>query len=156
MRRVSFGLESGSQRLLDAMCKGASVEANSEFIRNAHEAGLSIRCTMFKGFPGETFEDMEQTAHFLEQHAPYLDRVRFNEFSIPEGTPIYDAMIGSSPSYVAWRVTKLDHRQARARYVTDENRNAAYRSAKSRVLRTVFEINSRKLRSAAQAFDGLM
>ncbi len=63
MRRVSFGLETGSQRLLDAMDKGSTVEGNAEFLRDAHDAGLSVRCTMFKGYPGETSEDLEATFH---------------------------------------------------------------------------------------------
>ena len=50
MRRINFGLEFGSQALLDRMDKGTSVARNSEFIRDAFEAGLSIRCSMFKGY----------------------------------------------------------------------------------------------------------
>lgn len=156
MRRVSFGLETGSQRLLDAMAKGSSVESNSDFIRNAHEAGLSVRCTMFKGFPGETSEDLEQTAQFLEEHAPYLDRVRYNEFSVPENTPIYEAIADSPSRYPQLTITKLDYRQGRAQYVNAETGSIAYRKAKARVLRAVYAINRRKLRSAARAFDGLM
>ena len=105
MRRISFGLESGSQRLLDAMDKGASVEANSEFIRYAHEAGLSVRCTMFKGYPGETAEDLELTADFLARHAAYLDRIRYNDFSIHEGTPIYQR----SPRSARRTILDADH-----------------------------------------------
>ena len=78
MRRVSFGLESGSQKLLDSMKKGSTVEGNSQFIHHAYEAGLSLRCTMFAGYPGETESDMKATANFLESHEAQLDRVRFN------------------------------------------------------------------------------
>ncbi len=69
MRRVSFGLESGSQTLLDAMRKGCTVERNSQFLHDAHAAGLSVRCTMFKGYPGEPADDMAATADFLDKHA---------------------------------------------------------------------------------------
>jgi anaerobic magnesium-protoporphyrin IX monomethyl ester cyclase len=156
MRRISFGLESGSQRLLDAMHKGASVEANAEFIRNAHAAGLSIRCTMFKGFPGETAEDLECTARFLEEHEPYLDRVRFNEFSIVEDTPIYSEIRDHPWKYPAIRVLHWDHRNGRARYVNTESGSGSYRKAKARVLRVVHAINRRPVRSSADTFDGLM
>ncbi len=165
MRRISFGLESGSQRLLDMMDKGCSVEVNSEFLRNAHEAGLSVRCTMFKGFPGETAEDMELTAKFLADHAPYLDRVRFNEFSLLEDTPIYNAMVARAKDdgefdrfrdYPKLDVFQIMHKKARAEYVNHETANPAYRKAKSRALRIVHEINRRPIRSAARQFDGLM
>lgn len=156
MRRVSFGLESGSQRMLDAMDKGCTVEGNSEFIRNAHEAGISVRCTMFKGFPGETAEDLELTASFLKAHAPYIDRIRYNGFSILTGTPIYDAVMKGDGRYPALHPTTMDARNARLWYRNSETGGVAYRRAKERVLRIVYSINKRKIRSSARVFDGLM
>ncbi len=156
MRRVSFGLETGSQRLLDEMQKGSSVAANSIFIRNAYEVGLSIRCTMFCGFPGETAKDLELTADFLEQHEPYLDRVRFNAFSIVDDTPIYKAVREKSPKYPQVQLTNLDHKNARIRYSYFDSHAPVYRRAKARVLRAVYEINRKKVRVSARAFDGLM
>lgn len=155
MRRVSFGLESGSQRLLDAMDKGCTVEGNSEFIRNAFEVGLSVRATMFKGFPGETAKDLELTAQFLESHMTYIDRIRYNEFSLSPGTPIYEE-VRAGRFDGAWRVRGLEQGGARARYVNHEGRGVAYRAAKARVLRAVYAINRRQIRSSARQFDGLM
>ncbi len=156
MRRVSFGLESGSQRMLDAMDKGCSVESNSEFIRNAHEAGLSVRCTMFKGFPGETPDDLLQTAEFLEQHSAYIDRVRFNEFSVLQDTPIFRDLTEQPSKYPQLRVLNIDHRFGGARYSNKETGGASYRAAKKRVLSAVYGINRREVRPTARAFDGLM
>lgn len=154
MRRVSFGLESGSQRLLDAMNKGCSVERNSQFIREAHVAGLSIRCTMFKGFPGETAADMSDTADFLEAHGEYLDRVRFNDFTLHTGTPIWRAM--QAKNRPSLEITQEQNRRARASYRYKEHRSREYRKAKARALAAVFAINRRQLRGAARQFDGLM
>ncbi len=157
MRRISFGLESGSQRLLDAMNKGSDVDRNSRFIRDAHSAGLSVRCTMFKGFPGETSEDMKQTADFLEAHAEYLDRVRFNDFTLHTGTPIWKAMTDkATEGDVALDVIRRLDARARAEYRNREPKDRAYRHAKARALRVVYQINSRPLRDAARQFDGLM
>lgn len=156
MRRISFGLESGSQRMLDLMDKGTSVEGNAEFIRNAYQAGLSVRCSMFKGFPGETARDMEATADFLVAHARYLDRVRFVDFKLGQGTPIYDAVVEKNA--VAGRLVakQVDTRRARVPFYNPENRDKAYRRAKSRVLALVHEINKRHLRESARQFDGFM
>jgi anaerobic magnesium-protoporphyrin IX monomethyl ester cyclase len=156
MRRVSFGLESGSQRLLDAMHKGSSVERNSAFIRDAHAAGLSIRCTMFKGFPGETAADMEATARFLEDHAQWLDRVRFNAFTVHTGTPIWTAVTAKAEAAAGLNVTRADPRRARVDYRMTEAQSPAYRRAKARALEVVYQINSRQLRDTARQFDGLM
>lgn len=155
MRRISFGLESGSQRLLDLMNKGSDVEGNSEFIRNAHDAGLSIRCTMFKGYPGETADDMEKTAVFLERHSDYLDRVRFNDFSLLQGTPIYTAVM-EKMDHSGLSITRAIDAKARASYRNPLLADPAYRRAKNRVLAAVYAINRRPIRDTARQFDGLM
>lgn len=156
MRRISFGLESGSQRLLDAMHKGSSVTRNSIFLRDAHAAGLSIRCTMFKGFPGETAADLAATVRFLEEHAVLLDRVRFNEFTIHTGTPIWTAVMQKAEAAQKLNVMRLDPRRARVEYRHAESRTAAYRKAKAQALDLVYRINRRHLRDTARQFDGLM
>ncbi len=156
MRRVSFGLESGSQRMLDLMDKGASVEANEAFIRHASENGISVRCTMFKGFPGETADDLERTAAFLGRNSDYIDRVRFNDFSILEDTPIWNALLGDAGAYPELKVRGNDARHARLHYGYTQTTDGAYRRAKGKVLATVYAINRRPLRDEARMFDGLM
>jgi anaerobic magnesium-protoporphyrin IX monomethyl ester cyclase len=49
MRRISCGLETGSQRVNDSMAKGTQLAQTSEFIRDAHAVGLSVRATMMLG-----------------------------------------------------------------------------------------------------------
>ncbi len=156
MRRVSFGLESGSQRLLDAMKKGATVEENSRFIRDAHAAGLSIRCTMFRGFPGETAEDLELTADFLQKHANQIDRIRFNELSIHEGTPMYDEMMAGTNLYPEIKIVSPDNINSRLRFKETVPPSKEYKLALNRTLTVVHTINNKAIRSAARAFDGLM
>ena len=152
MRRISFGLESGSQRMLDLMRKGSDVERNSRFIRDAYDAGLSIRCSMFRGFPGETAEDMEATADFLTEHAQYLDRIRFSDFKLSTGTPIHAALLEKGA--VAEELSADDARKARRRYRDPHDR--AYRKKVSEVLDIVHQINRRHLRNSARQFDGVM
>ena len=156
MRRISFGLESGSQRLLDLMQKGSTVEANAEFLRNAFQAGLSVRCTMFKGYPGESVEDMVATAEFLEKHSTYLDRVRFNDFSLMQDTPIYHQLMLSRDMHSNGMKYPANDVRALAMFDNPAGRDIGYRRAKARVLRAVYSINRRPLREEARQFDGLM
>ncbi|MCK5829450.1 MAG: B12-binding domain-containing radical SAM protein [Methylococcales bacterium] len=156
MRRVSFGLESGSQRLLDAMKKGATVEENSRFIQDAHDAGLSVRCTMFRGFPGETAIDLELTASFLEKHLKQIDRIRINDLSIHEGTPMYNDLVAGTRLYPEIKVTHHDKINSRLQYKESQAPSKEYSRALHRTLAIVHAINMRPLRSAARAFDGLM
>ncbi|MCP4905173.1 MAG: radical SAM protein, partial [bacterium] len=156
MRRVSFGLESGSQKLLDAMDKGCSVERNGQFIREATEAGLSVRCTMFKGFPGETANDLIATAVFLESHVDFIDRIRFNDFSLLEDTKIMKQVRDEPETIPGLKVIYDDPRRCKTRYVNADSQGRAYRQAKKRVLDVIYKINRREVRRTARAFDGLM
>lgn len=156
MRRVSFGLESGSQRLLDMMKKGATVEENSRFIRDAHAAGLSIRCTMFSGFPGETAEDLELTASFLQKHVEQIDRIRFNDFSIHEGSAMYDEIVANTNLYPEIKVVSYDNQNARLNYREITPSSKKYKQALRKTLAIVHAINKKPVRSEAREFDGLM
>jgi hypothetical protein len=53
-------------------------------------------------------------------------------------------------------VTHLDTRRARAEYSESGTHGREYRRAKARVLKAVYDINRRAIRSSARAFDGLM
>lgn len=154
MRRVSFGLETGSQRRLDAMDKGSTVDENAAFIARAHAAGLSLRCTMFKGYPGETAEDLAATADFLEAHAGQIDRVRYNDFTIHADTPIHARLAADPGAYPGFDVTGWDALRARADYASRSSR--AYRRQNRRILAAVHAINAKPVRCEAAAFDGLM
>jgi radical SAM superfamily enzyme YgiQ (UPF0313 family) len=156
MRRVSFGLESGSPRMLALFDKGCTVERNGEFIRTAYEAGLSVRCTMFSGYPGETARDLELTSEFLAKHGEFIDRVRFNAFSLQEGTLIHDRLQKGSTESDGIRLGELDARYGRRAFVNARERPLSYRRARARVLDAVYAINRRTIRPSAREFDGLM
>ena len=156
MRRINFRLETGSQDLLDRMEKGTSVERNSQFIREAYDAGLSVRCSMFKGYPGETVDDIEKTVAFLRDHKEYIDRIRFSDFSLLDDTPVYMEVNMDKPATAGIRVTRRLDRQAKAEYASRRADQRAYSRALARVLQIVHEINRRPIRISARQFDGLM
>lgn len=156
MRRVSFGLESGSQRMLDMMDKGCNVDANEEFIRNAYDAGLSVRATMFKGYPGETTEDLLLTLEFLKRNFNFIDRIRFNDFSIHIGIPLYDEITQQPQTYKHIKIFSHDYRNARLIYANTEIESSDYRKVKTQLNYLIYKINRKKLRASAKAFDGVM
>ena len=156
MRRVSFGLETGCQRLLDLMHKDCTIEKNIEFLHNAYDAGISLRCSMFFGYPTETAADVEETVAFLTEHGHTIDRIRLSRFAILEDTPIFSELRQNPDAYQDVAITELTPKLGAVRHVHFTARNADYRRAKRRLLNIVSEINSRELRSAARAFDGLM
>jgi anaerobic magnesium-protoporphyrin IX monomethyl ester cyclase len=67
---INFGVESGSQKILDAMKKGTTVQQNAAAIRMAKEAGLSVTVSLALGYPGETEETIMQTVDFIKKTEP--------------------------------------------------------------------------------------
>jgi radical SAM superfamily enzyme YgiQ (UPF0313 family) len=58
---IGFGLESGSQRVLDLMNKRLRLEQNREAVIQAKSAGLQVTAHLVLGYPGETAADLQET-----------------------------------------------------------------------------------------------
>ncbi|HIQ07783.1 MAG TPA: B12-binding domain-containing radical SAM protein [Thiotrichaceae bacterium] len=156
LTRISFGLESASQSLLDEMKKGTKIEDCSEFILAAHEAGISVRTSMMQGFPGETVDDLRETNAFLKKHSHALDRVRLSLFKPLPDTP-FDRMYQKNPDkYVSLKQFKWDYKLARGLYRYHPRREKAYRKEKRELLKIIYAINKKPLTDNAQQFNGMM
>lgn len=66
---VSFGIESASQRVLDAMRKGITVEQAVEVLDLCANVGLRTKVFFSFGHIGETMDDAENTLEFVDRHA---------------------------------------------------------------------------------------
>ncbi len=64
---VSVGFESGSQRILDKMNKGTTVEQNLQSAKIIHNAGAKIYGNYMIGLPWETPTDMQATARMVDE-----------------------------------------------------------------------------------------
>ncbi len=69
-RLVHFGVESGSQVMLNAMKKGTTVEKNAWAIKLARKVGIGVAISVVVGYPGETPEMLQQTFDFIRQTKP--------------------------------------------------------------------------------------
>ena len=74
-RQFIIGLESGSQKVLDLMEKGQTIEQMKTVLKNIDRAGLRTRGNFMFGHPGETEEDFQETLGFLKEMAPYIHEV---------------------------------------------------------------------------------
>lgn len=61
---LDFGIESGSQKVLDIMKKGKKVEGIANKVYLCHKKGFKLTATFLFGTPGETLDDMEETIRF--------------------------------------------------------------------------------------------
>jgi len=64
---LDFGLESGSQRVLDKMGKKYSVMDAERVIKDAHNAGINVILNFVVGFPNEREEDFYETLEFIRR-----------------------------------------------------------------------------------------
>lgn len=69
---LTYGIESGSQRVLDLMRKRYKIEDADRVLRFTHEAGIQVTCNFMFGFPGETEEDFQQTLEFIRRNGKYI------------------------------------------------------------------------------------
>ncbi|RKY24761.1 MAG: hypothetical protein DRP79_07330 [Planctomycetota bacterium] len=61
---IGYGIESGSQRILEAMNKNLTVAQAEEAIQATRRAGIFANTTFIYGWPGENAESVRETADF--------------------------------------------------------------------------------------------
>lgn len=83
-----IGLESGSQRILDLIEKGTTVQDNRDAVRICHENGIKVFGTFMLGLPTETREESEETLKMVGETGVDLPSPFF--FRPIPGTGIYD------------------------------------------------------------------
>jgi radical SAM superfamily enzyme YgiQ (UPF0313 family) len=64
---VSFGVESGCQKILDAVKKRVTIEQCEDAVKWAKEEGLFVAVSSIIGYPGETKETMKQTLDLIHR-----------------------------------------------------------------------------------------
>ena len=87
---LKFGMESGSQRILEAMRKKISPEGIREAVRAATHAGINVKLFLIHGFPGEDLESSRETMALLDELAPMVERVSLFRFVPLPGTYVYN------------------------------------------------------------------
>ncbi len=63
-RAIWCGVESGSQRILDKLKKGYSLEQVGSFCESCKDVGIDVGACFMLGFPSETIYDIEKTYNF--------------------------------------------------------------------------------------------
>ncbi len=154
--RLTTGLETGSQRLADLMKKGTRREAVSDFLNNATAAGISTRCTMIIGYPGETADDVHLSAEFLERHEQAIERITLNRLQVIMGTALHRRLRNHPERHALFKIVHEDARQARVDHRYDVVETSPHRKAVMRLLAAVHRINRKELSQRAKEFEGVM
>lgn len=155
-RRLTTGLESGSQRVAEMMKKGTRLEAISAFLHGSASVGISSRCTMILGYPGETAEDVNASADFLARHTRVIERVSLNRLQVITGTSLHRALKRSPAKFKGFAIVNEDNAMAQVEHRNDTTATTSHRKGVMRLLTEVHRINSRELSESARAFEGVM
>jgi anaerobic magnesium-protoporphyrin IX monomethyl ester cyclase len=91
-RTIMFGVESGSQKVLDRLQKEQTLAEIETAVTNAKQAGIEIVHGFFVvGSPEETVEDMRATFTFASKLP--LDTFAFNRLCVYRGTPLWQEYV---------------------------------------------------------------
>lgn len=154
--RLTTGLESGSQRILNLMKKGATLDTTSRFLRSAASAGISCRCTMILGYPGETAEDIQASVDFLVRHSREIERVSLNRLQVVTGTTLHKSLKRTPRKFEGFSIVREVGAMAQVEHRDNGIGTVAHRRSVMRLLGEVHRINSRELSLAAREFEGVM
>jgi anaerobic magnesium-protoporphyrin IX monomethyl ester cyclase len=88
---IWFGVESGSEKILDQMHKKIKPEGVRAAFKMAQKAGMMTIASAVIGFPGETEETAWETINFINSLNP--DDIGFYVATPYPGTPMYEQVV---------------------------------------------------------------
>lgn len=89
---IKFGVESGSQQILDNLKKGITLEQTKNAFKWTKEAGMKRVAHFMLGSPGETKETMDKTINFAV-HELDADYISPNITTPYPGTELFDMVL---------------------------------------------------------------
>jgi radical SAM superfamily enzyme YgiQ (UPF0313 family) len=117
--RIWIGSESGSQKILDSMQRGVTVEQVQWATHAAQRHGIEVGMFLMWGYDGETLEDIEATIEHVKRANPNLF---FTTVSYPiKNTPYFHAVSDRVTLDLDWdratdRDLRIQGRHSRAYY----------------------------------------
>jgi radical SAM superfamily enzyme YgiQ (UPF0313 family) len=87
-KHIAIGMESGSDIILGAMSKGQTTAQIRTALAAAKASGLIVRVYVIVGFPGETWDTVNETVSLIEQTQP--DEFVIYPLIPYPGTPLFD------------------------------------------------------------------
>jgi anaerobic magnesium-protoporphyrin IX monomethyl ester cyclase len=139
--RVWIGSESGSQRILDSMERGVTVEEVQSSVALCRSAGIQTGMFLMWGYEGEEMSDIEATVEHVKKSDP---DIFFTTVAYPiKGTPYFSEVADRVEGLKLWsegsdRDFRIRHRHSRQ----------YYRFA-DKLLRTEVELHRLKLKPDA-------
>lgn len=112
-RRLDFGVESGSDRILKLMSKGFTSKQAQKALIDAAELGIRNMVFFISGYPHERKEDVENTVDFIRRNKKTFFSLRVYIFDV-----LYGSNLWRHPE--AHGITNLVPNRVRHRFEFDE------------------------------------
>ena len=87
---IKFGIESGSERMLNAMGKNISVNQICNAIKMTYSTGIKVKIFLIHGYPGENMETTNETIKLLKRMSPMIERISLFRFAPLPGSYVYE------------------------------------------------------------------
>ncbi|MGE3166132.1 MAG: radical SAM protein [Planctomycetota bacterium] len=86
LRSAAFGMESGSNRILELMDKGADRSVLTDVSRRFQRAGVATEWMTFTGHPTESLAEALDTVHWIEEQRDDVSLFIVGEFGLQPGS----------------------------------------------------------------------
>lgn len=112
-KQIDFGIESGSQKLLDLSLKGETLKQIKDIVLCCQMVGINAKGNFMIGMPGETRETLDMTEKFLLElplndfHATYYTPLPGSESF--KTVPLYGSLIGNYSDMTMWKPVFIPH-----------------------------------------------
>ena len=90
LRCLNWGLESGSQKILDYTNKGINLGIASRIIKDCYNIGIGNKINAMYGIPNETYEDFCETIDFIIKHKKYIFYATVHSFFLKRYSYIFN------------------------------------------------------------------
>ena len=87
---ISYGVESGSNMILNLMRKGYTAELAERVIRDTHETGIETIFNIITGFPGEDEASFYETKEFVFRCRKYASHIELPIYLLLKGSYVFD------------------------------------------------------------------
>ncbi|MFA5163748.1 MAG: radical SAM protein [Patescibacteria group bacterium] len=119
---LGYGIESGSQRVVDSMNKHFFIADAERVLRDTHQAGIGTQVNFMFGIPTETLEDFKETLEFLKRNRENIDSVLASQSFcvLDKGTYLYNHAeefgIRNPDHHLYWETDGNDYPERFRRY----------------------------------------
>ena len=90
VRAVLWGVESGTQRILDVIDKGTTIPDIEAVLQTSHEAGIWNMIFVIMGYPTVTEDDVKNDITFFTKNEQYISTLARSLFHLEVGSRIYE------------------------------------------------------------------